>query len=365
MRQVSTRWHVLALGALLTTSLGALAADAKGVAYVTNQNAGVSVIDLDSLEVTDSIDIEGKEPRGLGVTADGKRLITANRDGGDISVIDTSTRKVLRHIKIGKNPEFVRVRGDLAFVSFEPSAKGGPPPKPGAEPKKEAGAAAKEGGAHDDDDNKEPARIAVVDLNKGKVLRTIKGGPETEGIEFAADGKSIIVTNEADNTITVHDIASGKLLKTIPTSTYGNRPRGIKISPDKSFYVATLEFGNSFLVLDSKLNPVKTVPTGQSPYGITFDRSGDRIFVAAARDKVLDVFDAKSFEKIKSVPIGDRCWHFSFTPDDAHILVACGKSNDVLVVDATSYEVTKHITGKELPWGIVTYPKSVGSLDQP
>jgi DNA-binding beta-propeller fold protein YncE len=44
----------------------------------------------------------------------------------------------------------------------------------------------------------------------------------------------MIVTNEADNTITLHDIRSGKLLKTVPTSKYGDRPRGIKVSPDGS-----------------------------------------------------------------------------------------------------------------------------------
>ncbi len=53
---------------------------------------------------------------------------------------------------------------------------------------------------------KYPARIAVVDLVKGKKIRDIIGGPETEGIEFSKSGKEIIVTNEADNTITVHKL---------------------------------------------------------------------------------------------------------------------------------------------------------------
>jgi hypothetical protein len=35
------------------------------------------------------------------------------------------------------------------------------------------------------------------------------------------------------------------------------------------------------------------------------------------------------------------------------------------VFDARTYAPLKRITGKNLPWGIVTYPKSVGSLDAP
>ncbi|MEY3410773.1 MAG: hypothetical protein RL593_349, partial [Pseudomonadota bacterium] len=28
-------------------------------------------------------------------------------------------------------------------------------------------------------------------------------------------------------------------------------------------------------------------------------------------------------------------------------------------------EKTKDITDKEMPWGVITYPKSMGSLDKP
>ena len=237
----------------LAIATPAQAEGAKGLAYVSNQDGEVNVIDLESLEIVGTIDIEDKAPRGIGLTADGKLLITANRDGGDISVIDRTSGKVIKHVKIGKNPEFVRVRGDRAFISFEPSAKGGPPPKDA--PKLEA----------KDDDNREPAKIAVVNLKKMKLIRQITGGPETEGIEFSPDGKTILVTNEADNTVTMHSIATGKLLKTVSTEKYGNRPRGIKVSPDGSQYVVTLEYGDNFLVLDGKLKPTQGGADWQVP----------------------------------------------------------------------------------------------------
>jgi DNA-binding beta-propeller fold protein YncE len=51
----------------------------------------------------------------------------------------------------------------------------------------------------------------VVDLEKGEKVREITGGPETEGIEFSADGSQLVITNEADNTVTVHNIESGEI----------------------------------------------------------------------------------------------------------------------------------------------------------
>ncbi|OIR06656.1 cytochrome D1 heme domain protein [mine drainage metagenome] len=341
---------LLALGVM--SSVSAFAND-KAVAYVSNQDGGVIVIDLKTMEVKGPAEIGAKGPRGIGVTADGKWLVTANKDDGNISIVDTSAATSPKFVSIGKNPEFVRVLGDRAYVTYEPSAKSGPPPKPGA---------AK---AEDDDDNKIPGRIAIVDLKKAKVISEIIGKPETEGVEFSKNGKQMFVTNESDNSITVHDMKSGKLIKSISVGKYGERPRGIKVSPDGKMIVTTLEFSNKMLVLNDKFQVIKEVPTGKAPYGVSFDQSGKRIFVAANKEKALQVFDAKTFEKIKDIPTGDRCWHFSFTPDDQQILLACGKSSEIIVIDANKLEVTKRIPDQEMPWGIVTYPKAMGSLDRP
>ena len=324
----------------------------KGVAYVSNQDGGVSVIDLATMKVVKNIDVKAAGPRGLGVTDDGKKLIVATRENGSVSVIDTATGEVTQQIEVGKNPEFVRINGNFAYISSEPSAKAGPPPKPGSAEAKD-----------DDDGEKIPAKISVVDLAAGKKIREITGGPETEGIEFSKDGKNIVITNEADNTITVHNIESGELIKTISTHDHGDRPRGIKAAPNGSGYVATLEFGNKFMVLDKDFNFVRTVDTGETPYGISYDASGKHIYVASNKAKLIEVFSADNYVKLKEAPTGNRCWHFTFTPDDKHILLACGKSDAVLVYDTETLTQTGQIEDKKLPWGIVTYPKSMGSLD--
>ena len=345
---------ILSLIALTLMAAPALA-DA-GKAYVTSQDGGVTVVDLATLTATGSIDVKAEGPRGLGLTDDGKLLIVATRENGSVSVIDTATNEVIKQIPVGKNPEFVRVKGNLAFVSYEPSAKGGPPPAPGSE-------AAKAAEAEEDDDDKEPARIGIIDLKQGKKIREIVGGPETEGIEFSKDGKQLIITNEADNTITVHSIKTGQLIKKISTHKYGDRPRGIKVSPDGKTYVATLEYGNKFMVLNKNFKVLRTVDTGATPYGIAYDAAGKHIFVASNKDKTLQVFDAKTYEKVKDIPTANRCWHFSFTPDDKQIIMACGKSDALVVIDAETLAPTKQVEIKKMPWGLVTYPKSMGSLD--
>lgn len=348
-------WRAVAVLACTFTIMPARAAGpAPGVAYVSNQNGDVSTIDLVTLETTGTIDLGGVSPRGLGLSGDGRWLVTANREDGSLSIVDRRTAQVVRRVAIGQNPEFVRVRGGLAFVTYEPSSTGGPPPQPGTEPS-----------AHEENEKDEPAQIAVVDVAKGVVLRRIRGGLETEGIEFSADGRRLLVTNEADDTITIHDIATGALERTVSTLAYGKRPRGIKRSPDGRIYVVSLELGNQLLVLNARYEVVRTVPTGEFPYGLSFDRKGGRLFVAESRAKSLQVFDTTTWAPGPSAATGDRCWHFTFTPDDERLLVACGRSNEVVVLDAGTLQVIKRIADKQMPWGIVTWPKSMGSLDVP
>ncbi|HEX4510433.1 MAG TPA: beta-propeller fold lactonase family protein, partial [Burkholderiaceae bacterium] len=249
----------LACAAFTAHAPAQAAAPTGPVAYVSNQNGDVTVIDLATMAPSGTVSAYGKEPRGIGVTSDGKYLVLANREGGGISVIDRADGTLVKHIHIGANPEFVRTRGHMAFVTYEPESTGKAPEKPAASgAAAEAAAAPASGvaGKHDDDDSKDPARVAVVDLDAGKVLRFLQGGMETEGVEFSADGKDVIVANEADNTLTVHDIASGAKVKTIDVKSYGNRPRGIKRSPDGKTYLNTLEFSNLLLVMDAQFNVV-------------------------------------------------------------------------------------------------------------
>ena len=90
--------HVPVFGALLClVCLAGLSActteepTPTGMAYVSNQKGNVTVIDLDTFEPVAEIDVGALGPRGIGVTADGKLLVTANVDGGDISLIDRAS----------------------------------------------------------------------------------------------------------------------------------------------------------------------------------------------------------------------------------------------------------------------------------
>lgn len=359
-------------GALVLAASAAHAAlaGAAPLAYVTSEKAGVGVIDLDQMTLAQTFPVGADGPRGLSLNADGTRLLVANKNTGDLAVIDTATGKVVDRVKIGKNPEYVRVHNGYAYVTYEPGEEGGPPQanaagKPDAKAggKPDAKAGGKPAGADDDDANKPPAEIALIDMKTWRVVRSVTSGHETEGIEFSRDGQQMLVTNEGDDTVSVYHARTGAPIRTVKLAP-GGRPRGIRLSPDGKHYVVTLESLSKLVVLDAhSFNVLKTVDTKLGPYGVAFGPNGDRLFVAAARDKTVQVFDGHTYEHIADVPVGQRCWHFSFTPDGAKLMVACGRSDAVYVLDAKSYQPLKQIGELPLAWGIVTYPPSDGSIE--
>ncbi len=324
------------------------------VAYVSEEEGGIKVINLSTLQVVRGVQPADIAPRGIGITFDGKYLITAAKDTSDIAIFGTPRLNLLKRIKIGDNPEFIKLgpSGDRLFATFEPGSSGGPPPANGA--------------ADDsDDENEPPAQIAsfhVPDWTPGFVSTA---GKETEGLEFSIDGKYMIVANEAQNTIGLFDAGTGAHMRDIDMKPYGIRPRGVKASPLGNGYAVTMEGSGTLLTLDQNFNAIKWVPTEAKPYGVAFDRSGKRIFVAAATAKKLQVFSSDTLQLLGEAPIGQRCWHFTFTPDDSKVLLACGRSNSIYVIDANTYQPVTTIGGFKLPWGIVTYPRSYGTLGLP
>ena len=81
----------------------AVSADGKRVYVATGRGNSVAVIDGESLNFMELIPV-GQRPWGIALSADGRKLYTANGLSNDISVIDTFTNKVITTIKAGDGP---------------------------------------------------------------------------------------------------------------------------------------------------------------------------------------------------------------------------------------------------------------------
>jgi len=320
------------------------------VVYVSEEGGRISVIDLNSLQVVKVAEPNDLQPRGIGLVRGGRYLVTANKGTSDVTVFDARDLRLVQRIRVGGNPEFVKIHpnGKLLFVSCETVSA--------------PLSASHTAGGEQDAAGSQIVTLSTRNWSRG---RTFTAGSETEGIEFSPDGRALIVANEAQDSLSVFRIATGQRAREIDLSPYGSRPRGVKLSPQGNTYAVTMEASATLLLLDQNFNVTRFVTTGAMPDGVSFDRQGRRIVVAAARAQKIQFFAADSLQLLGEAPVGQRCWHFTFTQDDSKILVACGRSNSIDVIDAATYRPIRTLTGFQTPWGIVTYPRSYGSLDLP
>ena len=158
------------------------------VAYVTEEDDGISVIDLSSLRIVRRVHPADVAPRGIGVTFDGKYIITADKDTADVAVFSTPRLSFVTRMHIGDNPEFIKIdpTGERLFATFEPGSEAGPP--------KESAV----GDEEDDNDATEPpAQVASFHTGDWAAGPVSTAGKETEGLEFSPDRRFLLVANEA------------------------------------------------------------------------------------------------------------------------------------------------------------------------
>ncbi|MEO8212574.1 MAG: hypothetical protein ABI560_05250, partial [Myxococcales bacterium] len=215
-------------------SRAAAAAPTSDELYVSIEDGGeVAVIDVARGEVVAHIPV-GKRPRGLKVSADGKTLYVAlsgspkagpgvdesklpppDRAADGVGVVDLASRKLLRVLPSGQDPESFDLSrdGKTLYVS-----------------------------------NEETAEMSVVDLSGAAPLRRAPVGKEPEGVTVRPDGKVVYVTSEEESLVVAVDTASLAELKRIPT---GPRPRSVVFTLDGRTAFVTNEFGALVTVIDA------------------------------------------------------------------------------------------------------------------
>jgi len=128
-------------------------------------------------------------------------------------------------------------------------------------------------------------------------------GPGSEGFDVSPDGKELWAANSQDGKVNVVDIASKKVVASIPAEMQGaNR---LKFTPDgKLAFVSSLR-GAEVAVLDAASRKVvKRVKVGRGAAGIQMQPDGSRVFVACTPDGYVAVIDLKSLEVTGHIDVG-------------------------------------------------------------
>ncbi|OLC74646.1 MAG: hypothetical protein AUH72_21400 [Acidobacteria bacterium 13_1_40CM_4_65_8] len=96
-----------------------LSPDGKTVWSAHSRDGGVSVIDVASKKVTQTINAGTTRSNRIHLTPDGKFALISDLDAGDLVVLDAAARKEIKRLPLGRMPEGILIPpdGSRAFVA--------------------------------------------------------------------------------------------------------------------------------------------------------------------------------------------------------------------------------------------------------
>jgi YVTN family beta-propeller protein len=348
-------------GALLIAALVALlpslAAAAGYQVYVTNERSDdVTVIDGTTFKVVETIKV-GKRPRGIHASPDGKTVYVAlsgtpiegppqldaqgnpifERDKDDddekedkadksadgIGVLDVATRKLLKKIPAGSDPEEFDVSAD---------------------------------GRHLYVSNEDVKTASSLDISTGRVEKIVSLSQEPEGVAITPDGKRLFVTCETGGEVYVIDIATFKVVGHVKI---GARPRSVAFLQNGRIAIVPSESAGELYAIDTEqIKVVKTIalPKGSRPMRVRVSPDGAKLYASTGRGGTVVALDTKSYELLNTITVGQRPWGIVLSPDGKYLFAANGPSNDVSVVDLTANKEIARVKAGSSPWGLAVVP---------
>jgi len=145
--------------------------------------------------------------------------------------------------------------------------------------------------------------VEVVDLKAGKWVSRIPGQSRPQGTFYSPDFKTLFVTNGTDGTCKIFRGDTFKLIDSLQLGTNANQ---VGYDPDTKYLYAGLGDRNSgtLAIIDTSSNQhIGDIKTDARPGGITFEKSGPRIFVNLNGATKLGILDRKKREQITTWPV--------------------------------------------------------------
>lgn len=163
---------------------------------VTNWCGPLSVVDIDDSDgITPTKNVKvGSFPRGIAIAPDDSVAYVASMGRSDISVVDLDTLEVVATFEPGKGPRHLLIGPDgNLWVSSSHTGE-----------------------------------IIVMDRATGDIIAKVRSGKDARSMAFSSDGSALYVGNYKEDSLSVIDTKTKKLVQKIAT---GPSPIGVAFEP--------------------------------------------------------------------------------------------------------------------------------------
>ena len=309
------------LAAIAFTAMAAFAAStpAKSLLVLSKAELTLSIVDPVTLKVVASMP-SGPEPHEVVASSDGKFAYISNYGGGQyntITVVDLIGQKTIDAVDLGplKGPHGLMYSGGKVWFTAESNKAIGT--MDGVTRKVDWILGTGQDRTHMIWVTSDQKKFYTTNVNAATVSiiqrvvtppggrgatrspggewsqTVVPVGKGAEGFDVSPDGKELWTADAVDGTVTVIDLASKKVVKTIAADVKGaNR---LKFTPDgKRVFVSTLSGPNATVIDPATRAVIKTIAIGKGAAGIEMQPDGSRVFIACTPDNYVTIIDLKT-----------------------------------------------------------------------
>lgn len=308
---------------LVTAAIHAgVPAGLSGTLIVLNKGGdNASFIDLASGKIVATLPT-GRGPHELVVSGDGRWAIGTDYGGGDsLTIFDIEKLQVDRTIDLSGHP---RPHGILLMPGHEDVLV----------------------------TSESNRTLMLVDFTNGEIKKTIRTGQRgSHMVALSADGSTAFTANGGSNSVSVIDLNEGRLLRTIEVP---RRPEAITSNKGGSqIWVGSNDEG-VVSVISAADGAIQAQWSGfEWPYRILLTKNEKYALVTDFRKHELRIFDPQSKTELAAIDLpaaGPQ--GMTMYPDDRTLFISSSAQDRILVMDIDSRQVIGEYRAGSSPDGI-------------
>lgn len=193
--------------------------------------------------------------------------------------------------------------------------------------------------------------ISIIDPKTLKIVGTVPTGQkESHMFTISADGKRGYTANVGPGTVSVLDLQAKKVIKIIPIS--GNTQR-IALSPDGKYVFTADQTQPRIAVIDTATNAVKTwIPLSAPGYGTAPTTDGKYLVVAMSKANKVAVVDLTAMKVVNEIDVPSAPQEVLVRPDNQIAYVSCDKSGKIAAIRTSDWKVDSIIDSGKVADGL-------------
>jgi YVTN family beta-propeller protein len=187
--------------------------------------------------------------------------------------------------------------------------------------------------------------LAVIDLAEEKVAQIVPMTQGWMGITVSPDARLVYASAGGEDRVLVYRAEGGKLTfdHEIPLES-GTFPTGLTLNRDGSRLYVAANLSNAVKIVDLKTNRVvNTIPAGEKPYTCAIAEDESLVYVSNWGEDTVSVLALPQGQTIRKVRVREKPNDLALTRDGRRLFVANGNRNTVSVIDTVEQRVTEEI----------------------